>query len=97
MGCFIRFYFRTFAFPDLYNALKESIVHHFKGDTNLLYGNKNSSVISDVINSGLVKEKELVKEWLRANNFSLNESKRKVLLFRCINKANLTLSNIKIN
>ena len=78
---------------DLANALEKSIVHHFADDTNLLYGNKNPSVISDVINSEL----KLVTDWLRANKLSLNESKTKLLLFRPINKLNLTLSNIKLN
>ena len=41
------------------------MVHHFADDTNLLYDNKNPSVISDVINSKL----KLVTDWLRANNF----------------------------
>ena len=50
-------------------------------------------VISDVINSEL----KLVTDWLRANKLSLNESKTKLLLFRPINKLNLTLSNIKLN
>ena len=77
---------------DLANALEKSIVHHFADDTNLLYGNKNPSVISDVINSEL----KLVTDWLRANKLSLNESKTKLLLFRPINKLNLT-SNIKLN
>ena len=77
---------------DLANALEKSIVHHFADETNLLYGNKNPSVISDVINSEL----KLVTDWLRANKLSLNESKTK-LLFRPINKLNLTLSNIKLN
>ena len=78
---------------DLVNALEKPIVHHFADDTNLLYGNKNPSVISDVINSEL----KLVTDWLRANKLSLNESKTKLLLFRPINKLNLTLSNIKLN
>ena len=65
---------------DLANALEKSIVHHFADDTNLLYGNKNPSVISDVINSEL----KLVTDWLRANKLSLNESKTKLLLFRPI-------------
>ena len=78
---------------NLANALEKSIVHHFADDTNLLYGNKNPSVISDVINSEL----KLVTDWLRANKLSLNESKTKLLLFRPINKLNLTLSNIKLN
>ena len=78
---------------DLTDALEKSIVHHFADDTNLLYGNKNLSVISDVINSEL----KLVKDWLRANKVSLNESKTKLLLFRPISKLNLTLSNVILN
>ena len=72
---------------DLTNALKKSIVHNFADDTDLLYDNKNISVISDVINSEL----KLVTDWLRASKLSLNESKTKLLLL------NLTLSNIKLN
>ena len=78
---------------DLANALEKSIVHHFTDDTNLLYGNENPSVISDVINSKL----KVVTDWLRANKLPLNESKTKLLLFRPINKLNLTLPNIKLN
>ena len=62
-------------------------------DNNLLYGNKNPSVISDVINSEL----KLVTDWLRANKLSLNKSTTKLILFRPINKLNLTLSNIWLN
>ena len=50
-------------------------------------------VISDVINDEL----KLVTDWLRPNNFSLNELKTKSLLFIPINKLNLTLSHIKLN
>ena len=53
---------------NLANALEKSIVHHFADDTNLLYGNKNPSVISDVISSEL----KLVTNLLIANNLSLN-------------------------
>ena len=52
---------------DLASALEKSI-HHFADDTNLLYGNKNPSVRSDVISSEL----KLVTNWLIANNLSLN-------------------------
>ena len=45
----------------------------------------------------LNSELKLVTDWLRANKLSLNESKAKLLLFRPINKMNLTLSNIKLN
>ena len=48
---------------DLTNALEKSNVHYFAGDTNLSYGNKSSSVISDVINS----ERKLATDWFRAN------------------------------
>ena len=61
---------------NLANALEKSIVHHFADDTNLLYGNKDLSVISDVIDSEL----KLVADWLRPNKLSLNESKTKLLL-----------------
>ena len=53
---------------DLASALEKSIAHHFADDTNLLYGNKNPSVISDVISSEL----KLVTNLLIANNLSLN-------------------------
>ena len=53
---------------DLASALEKLIVHHFADDTNLLYGNKNPSVRSDVISSEL----KLVTNWLIANNLSLN-------------------------
>lgn len=53
---------------DVTNALEKSIAHHFADDVNLLYSNKNPSVISDAINSEL----NLVTDWFRANNFSLN-------------------------
>ena len=78
---------------DLTNALEKFIVHHFADDTNLLYGNKNPFVKSVVINCKL----KLATDWLRANKFSLNELKTKLLLFRPINKLNLTLLNIKLN
>ena len=77
---------------DIANALEKSIVHHFADDADLLHGNKNPFVKSNVINSEL----KLVTDWLRANKLSLNESKTKLLLFRPINKLNLTLSNIKL-
>ena len=89
MWCSARFYFGVFAFliyiNDLTNALAKFIVHYFADDTNLLYGNKNPSVISAIINSKL----KLVVDWLRANKFPLNECKTNLLLFRPINKLNL--------
>ena len=53
----------------------------------------DQDLMSDVINSEL----KLVTDQFRANKLSLNESKTMFLLFRPINKLNLTLSNIKLN
>ena len=78
---------------DVTNALEESIVHHFADDTNLLYDDKNPSVISGALNSEL----KLVTDWLRAKKLFLNESKTKLLLFRPVSTLNLILSNIKLN
>ena len=54
---------------DLSNAAEKSIVHHFADHTNLVYGNKNLSVISHVIHNKL----KVVTDWLRANKISLNK------------------------
>lgn len=78
---------------DLTNALEKFIAHHFADDTNLLYGNKNPFVKSVVINCKL----KLATDWLRANKFSLNELKTRLLLFRPINKLKLILSNVKLD
>ena len=74
---------------NLTNALEKFIIHHFANDTNLFYGNKNLSVISDITNS----EIKLVIDWLIADKLSLNESKTKLLLFRPINNLTLKLDS----
>lgn len=43
-------FFFLIYFNDLATVLKKSIDHHFEDNTNLLCGNKNLSVISDVNN-----------------------------------------------
>ena len=78
---------------DLTNALEKSIVHYFADDTNLFYGNANSSFISNIINSKL----KLVTDWLRASKLSFNETKTKLLLFRPINELDLIFPNIEPN
>ena len=42
-------------------------------------------------------ELKLVTDWFRVSKLSLNEFNAKLLLFRSINKLNLTLPNIKLH
>ena len=91
MWYFARFFFLLFLIyvNDLPNAPEEFVAHHFADDTKLLHGNKNISVIFDVINSEL----KPVTDRLGANKLSLNESKTKLLIFVPINELNLTFAN----
>ena len=63
---------------DMHCALKESTVHHFADDTNLLYSHKDPDHIKKVMN----KELKALYEWLCANRLSLNVSKTEFLVFR---------------
>ena len=74
-------------------ALEKYIVHHFADDTSLLFGNKYHSEISCVRNNEL----QLLSNWLKANKFSLNESKTRILIFSSRRKVNVTVPNIKQN
>ena len=74
-------------------ALEKYIVHHFADDTSLLFGNKYRSEISCVRNNEL----QLLSNWLKANKFSLNESKTRILIFSSHRKVNVTVPNIKQN
>ena len=56
---------------DLNLSVKNSIVHHFADDTNLLYINKSMKVLSKKINYDL----KGITNWLNANRISLNISK----------------------
>ena len=78
---------------DLNNVLDKCIVQDFADDTSLLFGNKCPSEISCVMNNEL----QLLTDWLRANKISLNESKKKLLIFRPRRKLNITVPNIKLN
>ena len=78
---------------DLNNALDKCRVHHFADDNNLLFGSKCPSEISCVMNNEL----KLLTDWFRANKLSLNESKRKLLIFRPRGKLIITVPNIELN
>ena len=79
---------------DLNISVKNSIVHHFADDTNLLYINKSIKVISKKINYDL----KGITNWLNANRISLNISKTEFIIFRKRSKPVCSESlKIKIN
>ena len=83
---------------DLHQATKFSKVHHFAGDTNLLYINKSIKKINQHINHDL----QLLCHWLRANKLSLNTDKTEIVIFRSktnkiTKKLNFRISGKKID
>ena len=62
----------------MHSALKQSIVHHFADDTNLLFSHKNPEIIRKTMN----KELKLLYDWLCANKLSLNVDKTEFIIFR---------------
>ena len=62
---------------DLNISVKNSIVHHFADDTNLLYINKSLKSLCKKVNYDL----KCVTNWLSANRISLNVSKTEFLIF----------------
>ena len=63
---------------DLHKAIKNSDVHLFADDTNLLYSNKSLKKINKHINQDL----SFLSKWLRSNKISLNTSKTEIIIFR---------------
>ena len=63
---------------DMNTAVKNSIVHHFADDTNLLGSDKNLKVLKKKINKDLA----YLFDWLCANRLSLNTKKTEFILFR---------------
>ena len=63
---------------DLHVSVRNSKVHHFADDTNLLLISKSLKQINKLINHDI----SLLVQWLRSNKISLNTSKTKILIFR---------------
>ena len=63
---------------DLSESVKNSIVHHFADDTNLLCINKSLKLLCKQINYDL----KGITHWLNANRISLNVSKTEFVIFR---------------
>ena len=63
---------------DLHKAIKNSDVHLFADDTNLLYSYKSLKKINKHINQDL----SFLSKWLRSNKISLNTRKTEIIIFR---------------
>ena len=60
------------------NSTKNSIVHHFADDTNLLCSDRSEKVLKKKLNEDL----KLIYTWLCANRLSLNVDKTEFIVFR---------------
>ena len=83
---------------DLHVSVKNSKVHHFADNTNLLLINKSLKQINKLINHDLSP----LVQWLRSNKISLNTIKTEILIFRPKGKSitkhlNFRISGEKIN
>ena len=78
---------------DLSVSVKNSIVHHFADDTNLLYINKSIKVLSKNVNRDL----KGITDWLNANRISLNVNKTEYIIFHSPRKLIDYEINIKLN
>ena len=63
---------------DIHKAIKNSAVHLFADDTNLLYSNKSLKKVNKYINQDLSS----LTQWLRSNKISLNTKKTEIVIFR---------------
>ena len=79
-------------------SIKNSKVHHYADDTNLLLTEKSLKKINKQVNQDLA----LICRWLRANKINLNTSKTEIIIFRPNQKQitkhlNFRISEQKIN
>ena len=63
---------------DMKNSVKNSVLHHFADDTNLLCSDKNVKNLKKKMNEDL----RLIYVWLCANRLSLNVDKTEFIVFR---------------
>ena len=82
---------------DLSQSIKNSKIHHFTDDTNLLYASSSLKDINKKINFDLSN----LVQWLRVNKIALNVNKTNIVIFRSprkqiTKKMNFCLSGQKI-
>ena len=78
---------------DLFTVFNNGIVFNFADDTSILFCGKTFDSLQKLINS----ETEILADWLKANELSINESKTKVLVFRPSSIKTPDTFHIKIN
>ena len=82
---------------DLNELVKNSNVHHYADDTNLLPTEKSLKKINKQVNQDLA----LICQWLQAKKISFNTSKNEIIIFRPkqkqIKHLNFRISGQKIN
>ena len=78
---------------DLNHCIKNSTVHHFADDTNLLHINKDINKLNKLLNQDL----KSLCNWLKANRIALNAAKTEMLFFRNPNRPINTELNLKID
>ena len=78
---------------DLSFSVKNSTVHHFADDTNLLYINESLKTLCKKVNYDL----KGITNWLNANRLSLNVNKTEFVIFRSPRKPIDFEVNIKLN
>ena len=60
----------------MHQAVTSSKMHHFSDDTNLLFSNKNPTLMEKILN----QELKSVFEWLCANRLSINVTKTEFII-----------------
>ena len=78
---------------DMKNSVKNSILHHFADDTNLLCSDVDEKSLRKKMNEDL----RLIYIWLCANRLSLNVDKTEFVVFRPPHKNNFTRFTLKLN
>ena len=78
---------------DMKNSVKNSILHHFADDTNLLCSDVDEKSLRKKMNEDL----RLIYVWLCANRLSLNVDKTEFVVFRPPHKNNFTRFTLKLN
>ena len=78
---------------DLNELVKNSNVHHYADDTNLLPTEKSLKKINKQVNRDLV----LIRWWFWANKISLNTSKTEIIFFRPKQKQITKHQNFRIS
>ena len=78
---------------DLHIAIRNSKVHHFADDTNLLHINNSPNQLNKQLNQDL----RSLCNWLKANKIALNVTKTEFIFFRHPNKKIIPTLKLKID